>query len=249
MQGKLRPGQRVVVQFGKQRIYSGLVYKTDVPPPSAYSVKPILEQIDDIPVVTSRQFKLWEWMAEYYRCTLGEVMVAALPSALRLQSETVILLNTDEVIEPALTDREYMVWEALTIKQELSITEIGAVLSLKHVMPVIKNLLAKGVVKVREDLIDKYKPLYREFIRLGENSNEDSLAKIIALLEKKAPKQLDLLLAFLHETRDSENPVIARNLLLKKSGSDAAALNALIKKGVLVKEFRNITVPPYRFLH
>jgi primosomal protein N' (replication factor Y) len=237
MQGKLRPGQRVVVQFGKQRIYSGLVYKTDVPPPSTYSVKPVLEQIDDIPVVTSRQFKLWEWMAEYYRCTLGEVMVAALPSALRLQSETVILLNTDEVIEPAqLTDREYMVWEALTIKQELSITEIGAVLSLKHVMPVIKNLLAKGVVKVREDLIDKYKPLYREFIRLGESSTDDSLAKIIALLEKKAPKQLDLLLAFLHETRDSENPVIARNLLLKKSGSDAAALNALIKKGVLVKE-------------
>lgn len=237
LQSKLRPGQRVVVQFGKQRIYSGLVYKTEVKPPSNYSVKPILEQIDEIPVVTSKQFRLWEWMAEYYRCTLGEVMVAALPSALRLQSETVILLNTDQIIEPSqLTDREYMVWEALTIKQELSITEIGAVLSLKHVMPVIKNLLIKGVVKVREDLIDKYKPRYREFIRLGENTTDESLAKTIAALEKKAAKQLDLLLAFLHETRDAEQPVIARSLLLKKSGSDAAALNALLKKGILVKE-------------
>lgn len=236
MQHLLQVGMRVVVQFGKNKIYSGLVYKLDIDPPKNFQVKTILEVIDERPIVTDKQLQLWNWMSDYYRCTLGEVMVAALPSALRLQSESVIVLNRDNNVEPEqLTDREYLVWEALTFKEELTIADISAILSLKQVMPVIRNLLLKGLVFVREELIEKYKPRTQEFVRFREGITEDELGAVMSQLEKRAPKQLDLLLSFIHETRDMDFPSLSKAQLLKKSGSDTTALTALVKKNILNK--------------
>jgi len=83
---RVTPGIRVVVQFGQQKVYAGIVLRSHDNPPANYQVKPILDILDDAPVVTSRQFRLWQWISDYYLCTRGEVMAAALPTALRLQS-------------------------------------------------------------------------------------------------------------------------------------------------------------------
>ena len=86
-------GKRVVVQFGRGKLYSALVRRIHENPPKQYAAKYIDSILDDTPIVNQKQFELWDWMSSYYMCTIGEVMIAALPGGLRLSSETKILLN------------------------------------------------------------------------------------------------------------------------------------------------------------
>lgn len=118
LQDKVKQGCRVEVQFGKRKIYSGIVKTIHAVKPEYYEVKPIRNLLDEEPIVTSAQLKFWEWMASYYMCTEGEVMNAALPSHLKLVSETYIVLNEDiEIDSLSLSDDEFMVVEALQVKR------------------------------------------------------------------------------------------------------------------------------------
>ncbi len=118
LQGKVKIGCRVEVQFGKRKIYSGLVKNIHANKPEFYEVKPIRTLLDEEPVVTQTQLKFWEWMASYYMCTEGDVMNAALPSHLKLVSETYIVLNEDiEIDARELSDDEYLLIEALEVKR------------------------------------------------------------------------------------------------------------------------------------
>ena len=88
----LQPGMRVAVPFGKSKIYTAIVYGVHQNDPPGYETKPIDQILDETPIITANQLKHWEWMANYYMCTLGEVIRAALPSAFLLESETIITL-------------------------------------------------------------------------------------------------------------------------------------------------------------
>ena len=115
---KVKVGCRVEVQFGKRKVYSGIVKKIHANKPEYYQVKPIRNVLDIEPIVTETQLKFWEWMASYYMCTEGEVMNAALPSHLKLVSETFIVLNEDiEIDAQSLSDDEFLLIEALEIKR------------------------------------------------------------------------------------------------------------------------------------
>ena len=115
---KVKVGCRVEVQFGKRKVYSGIVKKILANKPEYYQVKPIRNLLDIEPIVTETQLKFWEWMASYYMCTEGEVMNAALPSHLKLVSETFIVLNEDiEIDAQTLSDDEFLLIEALEIKR------------------------------------------------------------------------------------------------------------------------------------
>ena len=119
LQGQIRVGQRVEVQFGPRKIYSGLVRKVHDVAPEAYKVKPIKQIIDTQPIVTEAQMTFWTWIAQYYACSLGDVMNAALPAHLKLVSETCVVLNPDSEADPStLSDDEYLVWEALRLREE-----------------------------------------------------------------------------------------------------------------------------------
>jgi len=164
-------GKRVEVQFGKQKVYSALVATIKNTPPKDYQVKYINTVLDETPIVTESQLQFWQWIAEYYMCTIGEVMNAALPSGLKLSSETRILMNPDFDIDHEgriLDDKEFMVAEALDLQEELSIKDISAILNIKTVYPIVKSLLQKKVVIVEEELIEKYKPKVVSYIGLAE---------------------------------------------------------------------------------
>jgi primosomal protein N' (replication factor Y) len=119
MQDKIKIGCRVEVQFGKRKVYSGIVKTLHQNKPDVYEVKPIRTLLDDEPIVTEQQLKFWEWMASYYACTEGEVMNAALPSHLKLVSETYVVLNPDiDINSINVTDDEYLVLQALEIRQQ-----------------------------------------------------------------------------------------------------------------------------------
>lgn len=92
---KAKVGQRAVVQFGKTKIMSGLIMSLTTEVPDCNNIKYLLDILDDDPVVNAQQLQLWNWISSYYLCYPGEVMQAALPSALKLSSESKIMLSED----------------------------------------------------------------------------------------------------------------------------------------------------------
>lgn len=138
-QQAIKPGIRVEVGLGKNKRYAGIVKKIFPEKPAAFNPKEILNVLDDQPIVHPQQLRLWQWMAHYYMCSEGEVMQAALPSNLKLSSESILIWNeerTDDFND--LNDEEYLVAEALSIKKELRLSEVQQILDASHVYPVIK---------------------------------------------------------------------------------------------------------------
>jgi primosomal protein N' (replication factor Y) (superfamily II helicase) len=230
-------GQRVIVQFGKGKLYSALVRRIHENPPKQYSAKYIDSILDQEPIVNEKQFQLWEWMSQYYMCNIGDVMVAALPGGLRLASETKIVLSAeykDKTPLSDLSDKEFAIIEALEIKNVLTLNDIAEIIEQKTVYPIIKNLIEKGLVIVHEELKEKFKPKIESFVRMTEHAdNEENLKQIFNTLEKKAPKQLDVVMSFIHiSKRYSENAQeVKKSELIKMEGGEAA-LKSLVKKNV-----------------
>src|SRR5258708_4883228 len=152
-------GKRVVVQFGKSKLYTAIIASIGKRAPEKYQAKYIIELLDERPLVTENQLKFWYWLAEYYMCNVGEVMNAALPSALKLASETRITLNKSfEYDRTALHDKEFLIVEALDIQPELTVSDIVKLLGQKTVMPILKLLFEKNIIHISEDIREKYKP-------------------------------------------------------------------------------------------
>jgi primosomal protein N' (replication factor Y) len=160
-------GKRVVVQFGKSKLYTAVVSIITEHAPEKYEAKYIIDILDERPVVTQRQLQFRQWLAEYYMCNEGEVMNAALPSALKLASETKVMLNKDFAYDKAsLSDKEYLITEALDIQPELTISDIAKLLGQKTIMPILKSLFEKNIVNISEEVSERYKPRKRTYLTL-----------------------------------------------------------------------------------
>jgi primosomal protein N' (replication factor Y) (superfamily II helicase) len=236
LSGEVATGKRVIVQFGRQKIYSALISTLHTQAPAGYEAKYLLSVLDEQPVVTESQLEFWKWISSYYMCTLGEVMTAALPSALKLQSETRVLLSPEaEVRHEELSDKEFLIIEALDVQSALTLSEISKILDQKTIFPVVKSLLEKKLVMLEEEIEEKYRPRKVDYVSLTPRAaGEDWMREMFGQLEKSAPRQLDLLMAFYkHTMQDRSLKKLRKDLLLKEGGS-AAALNALVKKEVFL---------------
>lgn len=228
----IAPGKRVIVQFGKKKFYSAIVYQITHTPPQEYEAKYIHAILDDSPIVSEQQFRFWNWISSYYLCTLGDVMNAALPAPFKLESETLVMLNPDaELGSIALTDKEFLITEALTVAPHLSISEISAILDVKNVFGVLKGLYTKGVIVYTEDIKEKYKPKTITCIKLADGlDNEKALSELFAKLEK-TPKQLDVLMALVHLKNQTEH--VSKKQLIEFGDFSESALKTLVKKEIL----------------
>ena len=234
----LRPGMRVVVPFGRNKLRTALVLGVGAEEWPEYQTKEIDQILDPQPVVTKTQLSFWQWMADYYMCTLGEVMKAALPGAMLLESETFIqALNLESENWPDLSDAEYLIMEALCAQPQLSIDEVRQILSRNSVMGVVYALIDRGLVAVKEQLDEKYKPLIRRFVRLNPDIlGESELNHILNLLER-APKQRELMMYLLARPHHEE---IQQTYLLKAVQTTASSLNSLVEKNWLLMQERAI---------
>jgi len=235
---KIKTGCRAEIVFGKNKKYSGII-KSIIHQKPAYTTKPLLNVIDEEPVIYQQQLQLWKWISEYYMCGEGEVMAAALPTHLKLSSETILIYN-DEYGEDFsdLDNEEYLVAEALLIKKELKISEVQQVSGLVHAYPLIKKLIEKRVCFVWESFAETYKEKKENFIRLNpEFSTDEQLNKLMDELGR-APKQLELLLAFLHFSKTEGE--VSQSKLLKKSGANSSQLKGLVDKNILFVEQRSV---------
>jgi primosomal protein N' (replication factor Y) len=243
MNSEVAVGKRAVVQFGKSKLYTAIIASIGNVAPEKYEAKYLIELLDDEPLVSLDQLRFWYWIAEYYMCTLGEVMIAAVPSALKLASETRIILNKDSEIESStLNDKEFLIVEALHMQPELTVSDIVKLLGQKTVMPILKALFEKNVVHISESVNDRYKPRTRTFITLNAiYRDQDQLKELFGILEKRAPKQADAVLAYLKLVRNQQTQGITKNQLAEESGAGAASINALVEKEIFLAEEKNVS--------
>ena len=230
---KARVGQRAEVQFGKTKIMSGLIISLTEEVPDCTSIKYLLDILDDDPVVNENQLKLWRWIASYYLCYLGDVMQVALPSALKLSSESKIMLSEDFQLDSmTLSDNEYLIVEALQIQPQLTITEVSKIIGYKKIMPLVKTMIEKKIVVMQEELQQKYKAKYERYVRLSNTyRSDDAMRELMDTLSKRAYKQLELLMAFFVLGGSADNDVLASDLL-KKANVTSSILATLVDKGV-----------------
>jgi primosomal protein N' (replication factor Y) len=236
--GKIKIGCRVEVGLGKTKRYAGIV-KSISPQRPAYATKPIQNVLDEEPVLYQQQLQLWNWISNYYMCSEGEVMAAALPAHFKLSSETIIVFNEEYGDDFSnLNNDEYIVAEALLIKHQLNLTEVQQLLDVTHVYPVIKTLIDKKVCAVWEALSERYKSKLENYIILNpQYDNEDALGELLNNWSR-APKQMELLLAYLHLIKTAGE--VTQTELLKKSGASAAQLKGLAEKNILFIEKRSV---------
>lgn len=191
-------GQRVVVQFGVRKIYAGIVVDFSDVPPEKYEASYIIEILDEEPIITPSQLKFWQWISEYYMCYLGDVMAAALPAGFRLQSESTLVLNPefDETQELEMDEKEWLILEALHKKKQLRIDEAATAIGLKSPMKYIKSLYQRGIILMHEEVKENYRPKMETYVCLTPEWDDPEFARTtLEKLEKKAPKQANVILA------------------------------------------------------
>lgn len=229
----LRPGMRVAVPFGKSKIYTGIAVKVHGVSPERYTAKPIEQILDEEPLVTEHQLQFWNWISNYYMCNEGEVLRAAVPSALLLESETIVQLYQDVQIEDAdLTDDEFLLFEALQRQAVLKIEDIIQILDKKTVLPVIKTLVEKKVVVVNQEIYEQYKPRLERYVRLAKRyEKQPEMQELIENLGR-AHKQREVIFSLITMKAQSNKPIKAKELI-KKSEASSGIVKALIDKGIL----------------
>lgn len=231
----VRIGMRVVVQFGARKLYTGIITVVHTQEPTLYKPKEILSLLDTEPVLRRPQYKFWEWISGYYMSTIGEVYQAAVPSGLKLESETEVCINPDFEADEVLSAKEQQVLDALSDAKPHSIAELNKFCSVSDIMPVIKKLLDKGAVEVNEFVSEKFKAKTEACIRLSSTFSEDEKLKSLFDNLSRAPKQLALLMRYIElskclKAKDIE--IVFKKTLLEKTGISAAVLNSMVEKGI-----------------
>ena len=240
----LTPGFRVGVPFGKSKMYTGIIYAKHQVAPQTYEPKTIEVILDDHPVVTNEQIRLWEWMSAYYLCSMGSVLRAALPSALLLTSETLIRKNNEvEIKEDDLSDDEYLIYEALD-KKTLTVDEIRKIVERKQIFPLIQSLLVKDLIQSYQELKEKFKPKRVRYVQIVEAYRADQKLEQLFEALNKAPRQSALLLG-IYSIEPRLEQWTKASLLLKQTGSTSAALKTLLDKGYVSESFFEEDRIPY----
>ena len=227
----IKPGMRVAVPFGKNKIYTALVVASHNNPPTLYEAKEIHQILDEKPIVNQFQIDHWQWIASYYMCNIGDVFRGAMPSAFILESETIISHKQGDAIdESELSDDEFLIYEALQHQSSLKVQDIMAILNKKNIFPVVQKLLNKNVLSLQEEMQEEYKPKLIRYIRLHENYSTDE--SLMALLDSlKGAKQKEVLMHYFQTNAQEKKPISVKHLT-EISKLTTATIKALVDKNI-----------------
>jgi primosomal protein N' (replication factor Y) len=232
----MKVGIRVVVQFGARKFFSALVFRLhDQPPEGDFELKEIDAILDQEPIVNQAQIIAWEWVADYYCCSLGEVFKAALPSALKMESQSAVSFNPNFEITEALNGEETALLMMLEGKGQANIREINQFLGKKSSYATLKILLEKNAILMEEKLKDSYKPKMLQMVSLSDTiSSPEEIEQAMEAI-KKARKQSELLEYYLSATVFHPEPKtsLPKKELLEQTGISDSVLKALIDKKIL----------------
>jgi len=240
----VREGCRVVVSFGRKKFYTAIVTKVHYAVPEGYETKDIEEVLDTSPVLLPRQFQFWEWLASYYLCTLGDVYKAAMPSGMKLESETVVVYNDEFEATQPLGDSEQRLLDLLSTDKEQCVTQLQRAIGLKNILPVVKRLLDKEAIFVKEDLKRNYKPRTEARVRLANRELDEPGMMILFNELSRAKKQLAVLMKYVELSgwsgRGEYLKEVTKKTLLEKAGATNAIFNGLVDKGIFEVYYQEI---------
>ncbi len=231
----LKIGVRVIVPFGKKKYYTAIVVKLHTNAPVGYTVKPIFSILDDTPILLAEQLKFWNWLSSYYLAALGDVYKAALPSGLKLASETIVELNLDYIGTPDLTDRETKLLDLLSEDPIQSVTKLIKDSGIENILPIVNKLLERGALMLREELKNNYKPRLETRVRLTSTYQTNEAIEPLFDQLGNAPKQLDLLIKYIDLSRffaQGDPKEVTRFRLLEQANASGSSLKGLVDKGV-----------------
>lgn len=243
----IKKGMRVAVPFGKSKIFTALVIETHQNKPELYDAKEIHQILDEKPIVTEIQIAHWQWIASYYMCAIGDVYRGAMPSALLLESETLISQKTNLFVDTnLLSDDEFLVYEALQQQNSLKIQDIIAILNKKNIFPVIQKLIDKNILVLQEEIEESYKPKLVRYVRLHPKyESNQGLSELLETL-KNANKQKEVVMHYfqLSATQKSQGeaekngakPITVKKLV-EQANSSSAIVKALIEKEIFEDYF------------
>ena len=233
----IKKGMRIAVPFGKSKIYTALALELHQNKPSLYDAKEINQILDETPVVTEIQLLHWQWIANYYMCAIGDVYRGAMPSALLLESETVITQKLGVFAdESELSDDEFLIYQALQQQSSLKVQEMINILNKKNIFPVIQKMIDKNVVVLQEEMQESYKPKLVRYIRLQqEYSRDEGLIQLLEIL-KNAQKQKEVVLGYFQLSASDKKPISVKKLI-DKVNSNSAVIKTLIDKGIFEEYF------------
>jgi primosomal protein N' (replication factor Y) len=234
-------GQRVIVPFGKNKLVTGIVIRIHEEIPTVYQAKYIEHLLDELPIITEKQFEFWKWIASYYMAPIGDVMNAALPSNFKLASETKIVVHPEfDSNFDQLDERETKIIETLEVNEEIDLKELSEIVGIKTIQPLIKKLIERRIVATKEEISNRYSP--KTILCVSINSayqDESNLQILIEELEQSSrnAKQLEAILMILKESLDQGGihvPIPKKKLLEK--GISLSALNTLDKNEIITCE-------------
>ncbi|MBC7642435.1 MAG: primosomal protein N' [Flavobacterium sp.] len=235
----IKIGMRVAVPV-KTKIYTALVISLHQNNPTLYDAKEIHQILDDKPIVNQLQINHWLWIADYYMCSLGEVYRGALPSALLLESETIISQKNDLFVdETNLTDDEFLVYQALQMQSSIKVQEIMKILNRKTVLPVIQKLMDKNILIIQEEINEVYKPKLVRYIRLHKQYENNKGLSILLEILKNAEKQKNIVLHYFQSSASEKKPISVKSLT-EKSESTSAQIKTLIDKEIFEEYFLQV---------
>lgn len=228
-------GSRVVVQLGKRKMYTAIVHSLHCNKPTLYETKNIDSVIDNTPIVTQQQLNLWDWIAQYYMCTRGDVMKAALPAGLKLESEAMLYSNPAFSEIDTLNGKEELVFTAIAENTSITLSNLQKIFHTESITAVVQSLLQRNIILTGEKLLQGYKPKIEIRYRLPLHNNIETLVNTAVETLQKAPKQQSAFLAFLDLYMKSKNPnfSISRKELFTQTLANAQIASELVKKGFL----------------
>ncbi len=231
---EIKVGKRVVVQFGKKKLFTAIVYNIHNNKPK-FDFKEILQVIDNDSIVNQLQLAFWQWLSMYYICTPGEVYKAALPSGLKLESESVILPGDNFLLEKELSDDEIIVVDLLQEHGTILIEDVIKVTEKQNVYSLIGSLVSKKIIVVEESLTERYIPKFEQFVTISDEIENDEYFNTVYNNLSKAPKQADLLLKLAEMVKlfTPQQSYIKKTALLKKLPNAANLLRELQKKKIV----------------
>ncbi|MFL2643435.1 MAG: primosomal protein N' [Flavobacteriales bacterium] len=235
----LKKGMRVAVPFGRKKIYTSIVFSIHNNLPTSYEVKSIFQIIDNKPLVNEDQLKFWEWISKYYMCSIGEVLRAAIPSILLLESETSISkLDTSNINQDDLDDQEFLIMQALETQSPLKINEITNILNKKNIFNHLDSLSEKNLIAINESLYSKYKPKFSRCLNLSESFITKDAVDDLKISLKRSPKQLEVLNYFLDH--NNKNDLIEISDLKNIAKASTAIIKKMIDRGVFKESYIQI---------
>ena len=231
-------GARVVVALGRKK-WTAIVWESHQRSPEGYVAKEVEAVVDESPIMTVAQRDLFAWMASHYMCTLGEMIGAALPAGMKLESTTQIVVHpdADQVSEIGLSDTALLLLDALHVREAMTLRECADLLDVRHPQRIIKTLIQRGLVLTKEELQEHTQPKPIAWLKVADGVTKSALSEALAWAGVRAAAMERLLLTVVEH---GELPKIQAQ---KRSRTDAATVKKWVERGILQLEDREPAQP------